>query len=326
MIPENKNEAIAKALQTAFGISEFEDIRQLHDGLSTALIFRIVVLGKPYLLRVITRTDSVADPGRWYNCMQAAADAGIAPKVWYADSEDRVCITDFVNAKPFPLDVAKLKLAATLSRLHALPPFPFRLNYLDAIEGFVEKFKAAELIPAELTADLLPVFTQIKNIYPRNTEDLVACHNDLKPENMLYDGERVWLVDWEAAFLNDRYMDLSIAANFVVRNDEDEKDYLQAYFGAEVSKYQFARFFLARQLMHFSYFVVFMLMGQTPGKTVDPFRTKPTFREFNDRVWAGEISLADMDNRVLYSLVHMEQLRINLQSERFKAALALVAG
>jgi thiamine kinase-like enzyme len=29
-----------------------------------------------------------------------------------------------------------------------------------------------------------------------------------------FDGERAWLVDWEAAFLNDRYFDLDVVANF----------------------------------------------------------------------------------------------------------------
>src|ERR1035437_5001389 len=51
---------------------------------------------------------------------------------------------------------------------------------------------------------------------PRLDADLVSCHMDLKPENILYDGRRVWLIDWMAAFLNVRYFDLAIVANFVV--------------------------------------------------------------------------------------------------------------
>ena len=60
---------------------------------------------------------------------------------------------------------------------------------------------------------------------------MVPSHDDLKPENILFDGHRVWLVDWEAAFLNDRYFDLAIVANFVVTNDAEERAYLQEYFG-----------------------------------------------------------------------------------------------
>jgi thiamine kinase-like enzyme len=54
--------------------------------------------------------------------------------------------------------------------------------------------------------DLRPLFRRyaaVTKVYPRN-DDLVASHNDVKPENIVFDGDRVWLVDWEVAFLNDR--------------------------------------------------------------------------------------------------------------------------
>ena len=42
-------------------------------------------------------------------------------------------------------------------------------------------------------------------------------HNDpFKPDNMLFEGNRLWLVDWEAAFQNDRYADLAVVANMIV--------------------------------------------------------------------------------------------------------------
>jgi len=66
---------------------------------------------------------------------------------------------------------------------------------------------------------------------------MVSSHNDLKPENVLFDGERVWLVDWEAAFLNDRYHDLAMVANFVVNNSEEEEAYLGTYFWKAPSEY-----------------------------------------------------------------------------------------
>jgi thiamine kinase-like enzyme len=98
--------------------------------------------------------------------------------------------------------------------------------------------------------------------------DMVSCHNDLKPENILFDGGRVWLVDWEAAFLNDRYHDLAMVANFVVTNDAEEEAYLRAYFGEAACEYRLARFYLMRQTMHVLYAMVFMLFG-SGGKPID---------------------------------------------------------
>jgi aminoglycoside phosphotransferase (APT) family kinase protein len=325
MIPENKKNAVIKALQTTFAVSGPDDIHQLTAGLSSALVFKITVQRRDYLLRVITRTDAMSDPTHEYNCMQTAAEAGIAPRVWYVDATDKIAITDFVDAKPFPIEQAKTKMPALLRNLHSLPPFPYRVNYLDAIDMFIKKFKAANLLPDDITVELFDTYAKIKNVYPLSHEDQVACHNDLKPENTLFDGGRVWLVDWEAAFLNDRYMDLAIAANFVVRDDNDEQDYLAEYFGRQASSYEHARFFLMQQMLHLSYFVVFMLQGNTPGKPIDVDMPKPGFREFHDLVWIGKISLADMDARIQYALVHMEQLKDNLRLKRFEESMNLVS-
>jgi serine/threonine protein kinase len=193
------------------------------------------------------------------------------------------------------------------------------------ISGYIRKFQLLKPLPDQMTSKLFSLYDQIKSTYEVNSNDLVACHNDLKPENILFDGESVWLVDWEAAFLNDRYADLAMAANFIIRDDNDESDYLKAYFGEEANNYQQARFFLMRQIVHFSYFVVFTLMGGTPGKPIDPNMAKPGFSEFHDMIWAGKVSLADMDARIQYALVHMDQLNYNLQLDRFDHSLAIIS-
>jgi len=180
-------------------------------------------------------------------------------------------------------------------------------------------------MPDDITAKLFDFYTRVKSIYPRNAEDMVGCHNDLKPENTLFDDERVWLVDWEAAFLNDRYLDLAIMANFLVKNEDDEKIYLDTYFGQKTTEYQHARFFLMRQILHLFYFVVFTIVGKTPDKPIDQDMPVPGFREFHDLIWTGKLSLADMGNRLQYAQVHREQLQHNLKSKKLDDSLQVVA-
>ncbi len=90
---------------------------------------------------------------------------------------------------------------------------------------------------------------------------MVSCHMDLKPENLLFDGQRLWLVDWQAAFVNDRYFDLAVAANFLVADDAAELTYHERYFGHRPDEYQRARFFLMRQVLHMLSATVFLLLG-----------------------------------------------------------------
>jgi aminoglycoside phosphotransferase (APT) family kinase protein len=324
MIPEAKHAAVARALQEAFGVSEFEEIRILTTGLSSALVFRIAVRGTPYLLRIITRTDAMADPTRQFASMKSAAAAGLAPRVWYTSTEDRISITDFVDAQPFPIKEALVRLPVTIQAMHALPPFPKVVNYLDAVDGFIQKFQAAKILPESETAELFERYASVASVYPRNDSEQVASHNDLKPENILFDGSRVWLVDWEAAFLNDRYFDLAMVANFVVTNDAEEESFLQAYFGEPVSEYKQARFFLMRQVAHMSYAMVFMRLGSA-GMPIAPNTPAPNFRDFHNRIWAGEVSLATDEPKLQYARVHMNQLLQNMRTTRFQDALRIVS-
>jgi len=61
MIPQEKREAVTRGLREAFGLTAFEEISQITRGRTSSLVFRIIVCGSPYLLKIITRTE---DPTR----------------------------------------------------------------------------------------------------------------------------------------------------------------------------------------------------------------------------------------------------------------------
>jgi aminoglycoside phosphotransferase (APT) family kinase protein len=332
MIPQEKSAAVSQGLLEAFGVTEFEDIRRLTEGSSTQ-VFRIVVRGCPYLLKFILRTN---DPGRKIACLKAAAEAGIAPPVWYTSIQDRICITDFVETVPFPVADALYRMPAALRTLHSLTPFPrvadqlnttctFLMNQGAAVDGFIRTFQASNMLHKDESEELLTRYRQMASVYPRHDPDLVSSHNDLfKPDNILFDGQRVWLVDWEAAFLNDRYADLAAVANLVVSNDAEESRFLQEYFGQPPDPYQLARFFLMQQLAHMFYAMVFLLQGST-GKPPDASEPAPEFGEFHRRFWAGEVSLKDKQTKADYGRVHWERLLRNMRGARFDEALEIVA-
>jgi aminoglycoside phosphotransferase (APT) family kinase protein len=333
MIPQEKSAAVTRGLREAFGLTAFEDIRKLTRGHTSSLVFRIVVRGSPFLLKIIMRTD---DPTRHFTCMKAAAEAGLAPHVWYTSIEDRIAITDFVEAAPFPVTDALVRIPAALRTLHALPPFPGVLNHLNtscmflinkgtAVDGFIQRFQAANILPEGESEELLARYAQLAAVYPRHDQDMVSSHNDLfKPDNILFDGHRVWLVDWEAAFLNDRYADLAVVANLVVTNDAEERVYLQEYFGQPPDQYQLARFFLMQQVTHIFYAMVFLLLGSS-GRQLNLSENAPDFRDFHRRIWAGEVNLADNQMKTVYGWVHREQLLQNMRQARFYEAVRIVS-
>lgn len=325
MIPEAKQPAVARALDQAFGVHEIEDIRPLTGGLSTARVFRIVVRNEPYLLRLTMPGAPAGDPAGQLASMQTAAEAGIAPHIWYVGADDGILIADFVDARPYPPDMALL-VAQTLSRVHSLRGFqkPKVGSYFDAMDRLVSTFRAANPFPPDQIDELFRRYADLMKVYPRSDAELVASHNDVKPQNMMFDGARLWLVDWEAAFLNDRYVDLSISANFFVRDDQ-EAAYLAAYFGAPATPYQQARFYLMRQALHVFYAAFLFVTAARAGTPIDPLATRPDFDDFHRGLISGEVDLAKPEAKVQYALVHLDAAQRQVQTRRFEEALALVA-
>jgi aminoglycoside phosphotransferase (APT) family kinase protein len=328
-IPHDKSEAVLLGLNRAFGVTEFEDIRDLTERPGSNRAFRIVLRGSAYLLRINTRPGDMA---RHFACMQAAADAGLAPRVRYASAEDRISITDFVEAIPFPAAEALVRIPAALRALHALPPFPaapfnttctFLLNKGPALEGFLQKFRTSGILHESETEELFACYQQLADVYPRH--DSAPGHNDLfKPDNMLFDGTRLWLVDWEAAFQNDRYADLAVVANMIVTNESTEEAFLREYLGELPDEYQRARFYLMRQLAHMFYAMAFLPL-ESPGKPIDWGEPVPSYDDFQRRFWAREAGLSDNHAKWVYGRVHWARLLQSMRQARFGEALRIVS-
>lgn len=72
---------------------------------------------------------------------------------------------------------------------------------------------------------------EIEATFARTPEPRVPCHNDLNTANWIVDDERLWLLDWEYAGMNERFFDLGA---LVVNNDRDadvEAAVIENYFG-----------------------------------------------------------------------------------------------
>jgi aminoglycoside phosphotransferase (APT) family kinase protein len=321
-IPETKHPAVVRALHHTFGTNRIEGIQAQTGRLTAMLVLRVVVRGTPYLLRIIPE-QSFGLPEREFACMRLASEAAIAPAIRYANVDDRLLITDFVAAKPYPVDPAP-QIARMIRAVHALPDFPMAIKYFDVLDGFIRRFQAARLIPESATAELFRLYAKMAQVYPRE-DDLVASHNDLKPQNILFDGTRFWLVDWEAAFLSDRFTDLAVAANFFVFDYQAEEAYLQAYFSAPATPLQRARFFLMRQAVSVFYGTCFMPLG---AKTVNPAEVSeelPDWQSFHRGLTLNEIDVADDRVKIQYARLHFNRALENMQSPRFEESLALVA-
>lgn len=334
MFPDAKRPAIDRALTAAFGTTVLESVVPLNGGLSDAGVWRIRVGGIAYLLRVEGAGDFVRDPARWYGCMQVAAEAFLAPRVRHACAADGVAIMDFVPERSLSLDYAGsradlvVELAQAVRALHGTPPFPPLVDYLDAMEGLTGQLRGAGLVAPEALDEPLARYAEAAAVYRRLPADLVSSHNDLNPRNLLYDGARLWLVDWESSFLADRWVDLAAVANFFTSDPGEEELLLRTYFGEAPDGARRARMFLARQINHVFYAAMFLngAAAERPGVRLPGARLEaPPLAEIHRALGEGAFALETWENRVAYGQARLMAASANLAGPDCARAIAALA-
>ena len=67
--------------------------------------------------------------------------------------------------------------------------------------------------------------------YEWRPDALVSSHNDPNPGNILFDGQRPWLIDWESAYANDPLVDIAILLDGQTTSPEQEIAFLSAWLG-----------------------------------------------------------------------------------------------
>ena len=320
--------AVARGLTAAFGVAEPDSIVALGGGLSGAGVFRIRVGGIAYLLRLDQARDGFRDPLRAYACMRIAAAGLLAPRVRYADAEDGVAIMDFIEERPLSLeycgtpDQLVVEAAQTVRALHAGPPFPPLVDYLDGIDALVAQFQARGLVAPAAMAELLDRYRELRARYRTDPADLVASHNDLNPRNILYDGSRLWLVDWESAFLADRYVDLACIANLFARTPAQEDLLLATYFGAADATRR-ARLQVMRQVNHLFYGLVMAnAVGDQPQARDLSGRS---LEDLHEALTLGEPVLDTEAGRFGYVRARLAAAIEGMRTPQFAEALALIS-
>jgi hypothetical protein len=93
----------------------------------------------------------------------------------------------------------------------------------------------------------------IREACPWDPAAFVSSHNDPNPRNMLFDGARVWLVDWELAFRHDPLFDLAILSLEFAATPEAEDALLAAAFGRAPDGVLRAKLALTRLLARLFY-------------------------------------------------------------------------
>jgi thiamine kinase-like enzyme len=329
LIPAERIRAVEIALLKAFNTTEVTEVILLNGGLSSAAVYKIVVDEQAYVLKL----DSPSVHENIISSMEIAANADLAPAVYYLNKTDGITITRFITGMPMQSvfkshNVLLSKLAETIKAIHELPLFSKENSLLHTVDGLIAAFKASGTWSGPVFEECFAHYDLIRNHYPWENTDKVSSHNDLNPNNMVFDGEKIWIIDWDAAFLNDRYVDLAIMANFYVTTDEQENIFLESYFDRNSSDYNKARFFVMRQVCRLVYAILMFKLADTtkPGdQEHDLAMEGVTLKDVKDQLGSGKINLGIYQGQLLFGKALWNEALNSMRSERFNLSIERLA-
>lgn len=173
---------------------------------------------------------------------RAAHAAGIAPQVIYA--ADGVMVSRFVTGDA--LTAAQVREPRMLERIAALlrcchRDVPAHLEgpallfwVFQIIRGYLRFLATRGAVPAQQTLSTLA--TRAERLERAvGAVNIVFGHNDLLAANLIDDGQRLWLIDWEYAGFNTPLFDLANLATNSQLDASLESALLEGYFGGAVA-------------------------------------------------------------------------------------------
>lgn len=166
-----------------------------------------------------------------------AAALGIAPKVLSSTEQESYSISEFIEGHLMEHEEIMQKdnlvqLADMLNKIHSITGVQRENSAFDLIDGYVKGIDKFQVQVPEGYKDILK---ENEKIRARRSLDKVNnnkfCHNDILSNNLLFDGKKITVIDWELSGMGDPYMDLASISYSNKFSEEDDKYLLQTYFG-----------------------------------------------------------------------------------------------
>lgn len=181
------------------------------------------------------RTELLAiDRANEAEAAMRAAELGIGPPVLGELDGIGTLVTELVpggHLEPSAF-VARLdEVVALLHHFHRSGPLAGAFPIHRVVEWHARDAAAHGVVAPAAYDELLATSSRIERAFGAGPDDLVPCHNDLLPANVLFGPDRTWLLDFEYAGMNDRFFDLAnLSINCGLDEAADER-LLALYFG-----------------------------------------------------------------------------------------------
>jgi aminoglycoside phosphotransferase (APT) family kinase protein len=287
-------------------------------GLSGAGVHRVEAAGRTFVLKLSGQDVPLADWQRRVDIQKLAAKAGLAPAVVHVDEPTRAVVSAFVVDRsifahygdPRTREAALAQFGQTIRRVHDLP-MPPHASFRDPREllaSIAAEARAASFAQPRFVEDAIG--RMLGDDGPVCERPIVLSHNDVNPTNLVHDGERLLLLDWETAGPNEPFYDLAAISVFLRMDSATSEKLLAAYDGVPACNLP-ARFGYNRRLLATLCGSIFLRVARQSGHAgatgEEALEGTPSLGDLYQRMRSGSLSVATAEGQWWFGLALLKE-------------------
>jgi thiamine kinase-like enzyme len=253
---ENDQKVLRIAQQLLSGQNEEIRLKKLGGGLTNDN-YKVCLGPICYFFRTVNQANSALGSSleREWMITKKISVPEIAPKVIFYSPEDGVLVTDFIQTKAQKIDLhdnmTMQKFCRLISSLHHLQTeFPTEYDPFSNIENFLAYAQEiSATLPKEVEEIILPEIISFKKMHAAELKiEKKPAHLDLHAGNILDDGKKLWLIDWEYAAMADPFFDLATLTSVENFTNLEMNNLLECYLERKPTKEEVYYFYRMRIL------------------------------------------------------------------------------
>ncbi len=239
-------------LSNLYALAGTKDLKivPLKGGMSESELYKIDSNDQHYVVRFM-RHRSEASKVREVAVQTIASQNSWGPHLYASDIDEGWIIMEYI--KPTPLtqadrmnDDTYRALGKSLRKIHTGPDFPLVRDKVKEVEEKLDYVHKEGKIPQSISYEVLQ---NIIDSIIKNRSDIIApTHRDLNPGNIIFSGNRLYIIDFEDAAQDDPFYDLGTVGLFFVTNFHHEKLFLNAYFNRLPTQQELMHYYQMKQI------------------------------------------------------------------------------
>lgn len=224
-----------KLIAASLGIEEssIHSLHQLRTGM-TNITIQFTTNNQSYLLRIPgAKTNLLIDRRQEYQVYQAIKDLNLADSVIYHDPETGIRISTYwedarvCDPNNFT-DVKRcMKKLSTFHQLNLQVAHHFSLY--EQLEKYEKLRKGRPSHYPDYKKTKESIYA-LQAFIEEQSKEVTLCHVDAVPDNFLFLGDEVRLIDWEYAGMHDPHLDIAMFALYSNYSKDQTDKLIDCYF------------------------------------------------------------------------------------------------